>query len=173
MEHGISARQWLDFIDGTLAPAEKAKVAAHIRECKECEALGRGLADWHRRLTREAQEFTKKLGYSDADLDWLLKRTLDRLHRLEEKNQRSWRMIEALLLLRWLMTPIAGPGTARATIDLALGRAGIQPCARLNANQWSRFINTLTDAFGSICGLQGARLIGRAARSLNMDYGCF
>lgn len=173
MEHWISPQQWLDFVDRTLTPSEEARITAHVSQCKDCEVLMCGLMDWHRLLTQETQLLRHSLVYLDVEIDRLLDHTLNRIRPVGMKSHWTWSVLDALVLLRCLMAPISGPSAARAVMAVAFDRSGMTPGRCLNHDQWSQFLSNLSEAFGSICGLEGARLIGHAGRSLSIDYGCY
>jgi len=78
----------------------------------------------------------------------------------------GWSVAEATLLLRVLIEPICGRGTAGTTISLARRRSVRAAEERLTSGSWGLFISNLSDAMSSICGAAAGTLVRRAGFSI-------
>lgn len=99
-------------------------------------------------LRREAARLREAVHLSDEDLDRMLRR-------------RRWTPREAMLLLRLLVEPICGSGTAGAAIQLAERRstAGAE-------FHWSLFVANLSETMAFLCGAATGRLVTRVAQTV-------
>ena len=173
MRHGISQQEWLDFLDHTLAPSKEARLRAHLATCGPCHELWQGLQEWRELMMEEGWRLRDSVQYTGPQIDLLLARTLERIRAMAATPVSStWSALEAMILLRSLMTPICGAGAARATMDLALERSNFGPGERVNHQNWRRFVSNLSDVFASICGVEAGCLIDRAGLSLSIEQGC-
>jgi hypothetical protein len=69
-------------------------------------------------------------------------------------------------VLRALIEPIFGRGTAQVAIDLAVRRCTPNPDTELGHRDWPQFVNNLSDTLGSISGAGAARLVSRVGAAL-------
>lgn len=172
-QHGISERQWLEYLDGTLGSAEQGRVRAHVEQCAGCAKLAAELMVWRDSLLAAGERLREASRLPDEALDLMLSRSIERLRSAEPDGIRSnfaWTVAEGITVLRFLMEPICGPGTARAAIDLAVRRSA-DDRSRLNTRNWRLFVGNLSDATALICGLAAGRLVDRAGLCLAIEEG--
>lgn len=170
MRHGISEQEWLGIVDGTLSLSRAESIRRHALTCDDCAGTLAELTAWHEEMTREALHLRQYARMSSAELENLLADSLDRLAALRPAEWRpapEWRIDQALSVLRSLMVPYCGPGAAAATIALATSRTIRKPETSLTEGSWPGFVDTLSDCFGSVCGLAAGRLVGIAGTILS------
>lgn len=94
----------------------------------------------------------------------MLSASLGRIRAMESRSR--WTAPQAVALLRSLLTPFCGLGTARATIDLAVRRStGTQK----ETLEWALFVVNLSEAIESVCGSATGRLVGQVGQSLAVE----
>lgn len=171
MRHGISEQEWLGILDGTLSLLRAESIRRHAETCDDCAATLAELTAWHEEMTREALHLRQYSEMSSSAIEHLVADSLDRLAALRPTEWRpapEWRIDQALSVLRSLMVPYCGPGAAAATIALATSKTVRKPETGLTEGTWPGFVNTLSDCFGSVCGLAAGRLVGIAGMILSV-----
>jgi anti-sigma factor RsiW len=172
MQHGITERMWLEYVDGTSSPDETQRVSSHIAGCGECTRTFSELSAWHAMMTSEASRLHAALDLPERDMERLLARTVDKIRAAEPACLHSdlgWTIGEAMILLRSLLEPICGLGTARAAMELAVQRATANQPGSLSERNWRLFVSNLSDAVASICGSAAGRLVGQAGTCLAIE----
>ncbi len=172
-EHGFSERQWLEFLDGTIEPAEQAQVLEHLAGCADCATLASELVVWRTRLLEEGQGLREAFSVPEEAFQSMLSSSIERIRSAEPAGVRSsfgWTAAEGIIVLRFLMEPICGPGTARATIELAVQRSAGEG-SRVTGSNWRLFVGNLSDAAAWICGSAFGRLVYRAGLGLAIEEG--
>lgn len=174
MCHEIDEREWLQYVGGSLAAAAAARVAHHLETCPECAALEAELAGWQERLHAEGSRLRQALALPAGELESFVDRAVERigaepLPRRRGAKRRS--AAESMFVLRSLIEPIFGRGTAKVTIDLAVRRCTADPDGELRHRDWRLFVRNLSDALASVCGTAAGRLVHRAGTSLAVEEG--
>ena len=165
MKHGISEQQWLEYIDGALPARERARVWEHIEACPECAQTLRELDGWRALISEEGARLRLSAQLPEAEIDSLLAGCLERIRAGEPAGLRlglGWTVTEGMILLRSLMEPMCGLGTARATISLAARRSTADQQGHITERNWRIFVANLSEAIASVCGSAAGRLVSRA-----------
>jgi anti-sigma factor RsiW len=165
----VSEQEWMDYLSGTLDREKASRVRHHADTCPECAALLAELSSWHRSLTGEGARMREALKLPPAEMDRFLERSMERIRvACPEGIQAARRRTasEGLFLLRSLIEPIFGSGTARVVIDLAVRRCTVGPSPELSSREWPLFVNNLSESLASIGGSAAARLVNRAGIAL-------
>ncbi len=166
MQHEISDAEWMNYVGGTLAPARATYIQNHARVCAECARTLRDLARWHDALVREGARLRDALQMRDDEMGRFIARSLDTIYAGCEPERRNWSVTEGLFLMRSLMEPLFGAGTARTTIDLAVRRSVPYPESDLGRDNWCLFVANLAETVESVCGSAAGRLMSHAGASL-------
>jgi anti-sigma factor RsiW len=165
MRHGISEQDWLEFVDGTLDSGRSRKIEQHVAVCPGCAGLRAELEAWHEILREEASRLQLAIDCPEDEVDRMLETAIERIHKLEPAGIRtcaSWTTAEALMLMRSLLEPFCGVGTACATMNLAARRASAGEDGEVTGRNWPVFVSNLSEALASVCGMAAARLVDRA-----------
>src|SRR5580700_2530091 len=105
--HGITAEQWVDYLEGGLTPEELAWLEAHLSGCPDCRALAAHLAS--------AGEALQPIGLEAPDpimIERINRRVLRRVHQ-------SRGPAGHLARLRRIVAGMCGEGTADGLIETA------------------------------------------------------
>lgn len=169
MGHDISEREWLEYLGGTLPRAQAARIRRHVDTCAECAQLFGELTQWHHLLTNEGSRLRRAMDLPEYEMERFVDRAVEKICQAGPRGfpgGRSRTAAEGLFLLRSLMEPIFGSGTARVAIDLAVRRCTVNPGGELSGGDWPLFVNNLSEALASICGSAAGRLVNRAGAAL-------
>jgi hypothetical protein len=110
----------------------------------------------------------------DNHVERLLTSALDRIRAAGPSAIRSdsgWTAGEGMMLLRSLLEPICGHGTAKVTMDLAVQRSTADEPGRVTRRNWRLFVANLSGAVASVCGSAAGRLVGQAGACLAIEEG--
>ena len=168
MGHDISEQEWLEYLGGTLPGARSEYIRRHIETCAECAQLLRELTDWRQLLANEGSRLRGALSLPEEEMDGFVESSVKKIWVAGPRfgSGRTRTAAEGLFLLRSLIEPIFGSGTARVAIDLAVRRCTVNPGAGLCGGDWPLFVNNLSEALASISGTAAARLVTRAGAAL-------
>ena len=171
MPHGISEQQWIEYLDGSLNKQESARLRDHARSCPECAETLRELSLWREKLVEEAAVVRAAFEASPADLDRLLSASLQRIRPFEPAayfSDPSWSFREAVTLLRLLVEPFCGSGTAGATIHLAVQRSTLNGSYTDTPAAWNLFVSNMSEVVSSVCGTAAGRLVNQVGACLEV-----
>ena len=171
MRHGIMEHQWLEYLDGGLDVAESARLRDHANRCPECSDTLRQLSLWREKLTEEAVRVRAAFETSPESLELLLAASIQRIRALEpgaQKNDPRWSFKEAVMLLRLLVEPFCGPGTAGAAIRLAVRRSTLADSHSDSPAAWNLFVSNMSEMMSSVCGTEAGRLVNQVGVCLDV-----
>jgi len=171
MPHGFSEQQWIDYLDGSLDMRQSAGLRDHARSCPECAERLRELSLWHEKLVEEAAVVRGAFDASLTDLDRLLSASLERIRPFEPSayfGDPSWSFREAVTLLRLLVEPFCGSGTAGATIHLAVQRSTLNGIYADTPAAWNLFVSNMSEVVSSVCGTAAGRLVNQVGACLEV-----
>jgi hypothetical protein len=158
MQDDFSEEQWLKYMDGDADPGMRK----HVDACADCRALAASMNEIGAMLAEDSAQARSLAIPTPAELDQMLGRCLTELR------GPVWTANEAVLLMRALVEPICGPGTAGASILLAIRRS---TSGRLTESNWNLFVSNLSDVMVSVCGSAAGRLVNRAGVCLSLREG--
>jgi hypothetical protein len=171
MHHGIMEHQWLEYLEGKLDVTESAHLRVHAATCPECAGTLRELSRWRERLVEEAAFVRAALETSPESLDRLLAASIQRIRALEPAEQWSdprWSFQEAVVLLRLLVEPFCGSGTAGAAINLAVRRSRLVDAGSDTPAAWNLFVSNMSEMMSSVCGTEAGRLVDQVGVCLDV-----
>lgn len=171
MQHGISEEQWIQLIEGGLDERECARLRDHARLCADCAATLAELTFWREKLAEEAARVRAAFATSPADVDRLLAGALTRIRAagLDLPRDARWSLREAVMLLRLLVEPFCGSGTAGAAVRLAFRRSTADG-ALANPATWGLFVSNMSETMASLCGKEAGRLVNQVGVSLEVAH---
>jgi anti-sigma factor RsiW len=171
MCHETSEPQWLEYLDGALAVTESARLRDHAAACPECADSLRELTLWREKLVEEAALVRAVFETSPGDLDRLLAASIQRIRAFEPAALRAdplWSFKDAVILLRLLVEPFCGSGTAGAAIDLAVRRSTLGDARSDTSAAWKLFVSNMSEMMSSVCGTEAGRLVNRVGICLDV-----
>jgi hypothetical protein len=136
-----------------------------VAACAECARLLDDLANWHDLLTREGASLREALQLPAPRMEEFVDRAVERICSAAHPDFEAGRgrsAAEGLFLLRSLLEPIFGSGTARIAMELAARRCTVHPEGELRGGEWPLFVRNLSETLASICGSAAGRLVNRA-----------
>jgi anti-sigma factor RsiW len=169
MEHGFTEKQWLEWLDGTLAPSDCARLESHVVNCARCSQLSADLRRWDYLVAAEATQLSQAFRLDESAVEQMLEQVLERIRDCEPSQMRSpasRSAVEGTLLLRHLLAPLCGPVTARNAMRVAAERSSESGEPIVTEANWRLFISNLRCTMADVCGAQMGRLIEQVGRKL-------
>jgi anti-sigma factor RsiW len=163
MRHGISEEQWIEYLEGGLVELDGARFGDHLSACPECAATLVELSFWRGKLAEEAARMRAAFETSPDQIDRLLAASLERIGR----SHPSWTFREAVMLLRLLVEPFCGSGTAGAAVQLAMQRSTAHGWPE-NPATWDLFVSNMSEMMSSVCGTEAGRLVNQVGDWLHV-----
>ena len=172
MQDHITDADWLRFLDDPQDEEHGRPIGEHVAGCADCAKLLDSLKVMRDGLATESARVRAACAMTDSEIDELLGRCLSKIRSSSITGWGTgWSAAEATLLLRLLIEPICGRGTAGATISLARRRSLPATEENLTSGTWRLFISNLSEAMSSICGAAAGRLVRRAGFSIAVQEG--
>ena len=169
MAQHVLEQEWMDYLGGVLERDQAARIRRHADSCAECAQVLAELTHWHHQLTREGAHLRQALKLPPGEMDRFIERSMEEIRAASPEGPGATRRrtaSERLFLLRSLIEPIFGSGTARVAIDLAVRRCTLGPARELSPRDWPLFVNNLSEALASIGGTSAGLLVNRAGSAL-------
>ena len=163
--HGIPEEQWVEYLEGDLPANDAVRLGEHASTCPECAASLAELSLWREKLTEEAARLRSALSTSPDQLDRLLAASLERIR----QSHARWTFREAVMLLRVLLEPFCGSGTAGAAVHLAVRRSTLDGSPE-NPAAWKLFLSNMSETMSAICGTEAGRLVNQVGVCLNVGH---
>jgi predicted anti-sigma-YlaC factor YlaD len=170
-EH-FSGTEWLSYLDSDPGAGTGNGMRTHVENCPECRGFAASIGAVRSILCEQAEQLREATALSDEAIDSMLISCFSRLRSTASAEAHAkWSASEAIVLLRVLVEPICGRGTAGATIDLALRRSTASDECSVTEGNWSLFITNFSDLMASVCGSAAGRLVNRAGFCLAVARG--
>jgi anti-sigma factor RsiW len=171
MEHGFTHAQWVDFLDGVLPAAERARMKAHLNHCGECRQLYIRIREWESAIQSEAKLLTAALDRDPEEISLLAARALERIRASGPPGlvQLGFGRGEGVLLLRALLDPLCGSGAARNAVQLATEQSCGAGERTVSAPNWGLFVRNLGAAVGAVYGAPTRVLVERVGGLVGME----
>jgi hypothetical protein len=126
------------------------------------------------RLALEASRLRSNLAVPDEELSVLFSKCLDQIRETgtaADSARVHWTVREATMLIRLLVEPICGVGTAHALLSLAVKRSTATDQDSVTESNWRLFVSNMSDAITSVCGSATGRLVNRVGDCLAVGEG--
>ena len=146
-------------------------MGTHVENCPDCRGFAASIGVIRVILREQAGRLREATLLSDEAMDSMLTSCFSRLRSEVPGSHARWSASQAIVLLRVLVEPICGRGTAGVTIDLALRRSTASDEDSVTERNWSLFIANLSDLMASVCGSAAGRLVNRAGFCLAVERG--
>ena len=142
MTHGITPEEWVDYLDGALAAAGRARIDEHLAVCSVCWSVLQDLMMAHEFLSEAAKDLRQHLTLTGRPLE-------------------PARGLQQLGRLRALMIPMCGAHTTRRAMDVAARRSNGPFLEAAAMTNWPVFMGHLTEIMVLLCGDPAAELVSR------------
>ncbi len=157
-QHGYSAGQWVDFLEGTLDHATALVMRNHLAGCAECREIHADLQAVRSRLAA----LSARVPGADSAAARVRSAVLARIRMEQSARQGQSTGVDEL---RRILIPICGP----AATESALRHA-----ARRSATEWLPFVEQLRSIVEALCGASVAEWISETAHGIRWrtEPGC-
>jgi len=154
MNHPITAGEWIDYCDGTLAEEARRRVEVHLHECAECRETAQRLFQVDARLTA-AGAASRACLTPDAEA------ARAALAAFAVQADHTVLMTARLERAQWLLSTLCGPMVARRVLHVAAERTAAGCPERIGVETWPQFMGHVTRMMSSICGQPAAAVLSR------------
>lgn len=161
MNHGISEKEWNDYLEGQLDDESRDRVEAHMIGCLTCWTFHEQMALMNHALRRAGEEMRISLALQDEKLYDGMRGVFARIQEMEQdaaapsQNSIQQRLSE----LAAVMAPMCGALTALEALRAAARVSPAHSLERVNADNWTPFLTSLTSIATVMCGETGAHLV--------------
>lgn len=161
--HGFAQQEWFEYLEGTLPPAQRAHLSAHLDSCPQCAQLLHQIRAWEQKVEEEARSLVLHVERHPYDLDRMSTEMMCRI-RLDSPPALAARgmvFAEAVRLLQSVLDPLCGKGAAASAVRMAAERTGGWLDRRLSSERWPVFVRNLGEGVGAVYGVPAQLLIER------------
>jgi Putative zinc-finger len=161
MIHGISEREWNDYLEGQLDEASRDRIEAHIIGCLSCWEFHEQMALTTQALRSAGEEMRDNLALQDHQLRKGLQGVFARIRTAEIEtvfNKQS-SINQRLDALAAVMAPMCGPQTARKALSAAARVSPARSLEHVTIENWTLFMTSLKSIATVMCGETGAHLV--------------
>lgn len=161
--HGIAEHEWFAYLEGTLPPAHRARLSAHLDTCAPCCRLLHQIRAWEEKIEEEARCLVLHVERQPHDLDRMAAEMMGRIRNDAPRALATRGMLfaEAVRLLQSVLDPLCGKGAAANAVRMAAERSGGWLDRRLSAERWPVFVRNLGEGVGAVYGVPAQLLIER------------
>ena len=169
--HGIAEREWFEFIEGTLPPAQRGRISAHLDACESCRQLLHNIRVWESKVEEEARGLALHIERSPADLDRITLEMMGRIRKDAPPSISVHGMVfsEAARLLQAVLDPLCGKGAAANAVRLAAERSGGWLDRRVTSERWPLFVRNLGEGIGAVYGVPAQLLVERVGALVALE----
>ncbi len=162
MNHGITDREWMLYLEGELDEAGVQNLESHLVGCKSCWEHFDQLAGAGEQLRITGEAIRRELTLCDRALYRALVSTVSRINRQEKPADD---MKARLDYLRATMAPMCGARTVERALRLAAEASPAKTLDAVSAEHWNPFLLMLTSIAAVMCGETAADLIWESGQA--------
>ncbi len=155
MIHGCSDHEWSEWACGELRGRRALEFEQHLRACGECRGRSAELAGLDAMFSDMASKLKAATPVSGADIQ-------EALFRWERQTSPS-RRVE---YLRVYLSRVCGTHIAGRALGLAAKEAKAELPELVESGQWRKFIASLSEIVGGICGEPAVLLLQSIASGI-------
>ena len=162
MNHGITDKEWMLYLEGELDEEALERLENHLVSCKSCWEHFDQMAGAEEQLRVTGEGIRRELALCDRALYRALVSTVSRISRQE----RPADDVKARLdYLRATMAPMCGAHTAERALRLAAEASPAKSLEAVTVEHWNPFLLTLTSIAAAMCGQTAADLIWESGQA--------
>jgi hypothetical protein len=164
--HGISAEEWIDYLDRRLDGSARARIEAHMADCSKCREFYGRIESAVKSLEAAGSEIIRGLPLGDEKINLSLAKILARILDAEANQQQLTpaAISERLNHLEELLALMCGSWTAASVLRVAAEGTRARSLNHLTQDNWASFLERLTSITSVFCGTAGARLVREYGR---------
>jgi anti-sigma factor RsiW len=171
MRHGISEQEWVQLVDGTLAPERRGAIEVHFQQCLECRELAASLLAWDGSWREAVDEFRAQCAMSNERARALAESAIATIHQeglLSRAAEQAWGYTESLDFVIRILGPIYGAALVRKSIQTAALASSSSLTGGIEPGQWQSFVVHFTATLANLCGRAAGGLARLTLQGLPM-----
>ncbi|MBO0721010.1 MAG: zf-HC2 domain-containing protein [Blastocatellia bacterium] len=168
MIHGITEKEWNDYLEGELDESGRDRIEAHMIGCLSCWEFHEQMALTTQALRLAGEEMRDDLALQDHQLRQGMQGVFARIRTAQldsvfsEQNSIKLRL-DALAAV---MAPMCGLQTARNALSAAARVSPARSLEQITMENWTTFLTCLKSIAVVMCGETGAHLVWESGRIL-------
>ncbi|HKX33514.1 MAG TPA: zf-HC2 domain-containing protein [Blastocatellia bacterium] len=161
MTHGISEKEWNDYLEGEAGDQLRDRIEAHLIGCLPCWEFHEQMALTTRILREAGEEMQSILALQDPQLRDGLHGVFRRIKAAESTAAvlRRYSIQKRLDALAAVMAPMCGSETAFKALKAAAKVSPARSLEQVTADNWAPFLTSLKSIAVVMCGETGAHLV--------------
>lgn len=167
-QHGFSAEEWVDLVEGLLGGERYDGMLFHIAGCEACRRTRGDLELAHAHLEELSRRLTASAGVPDDSAARTRQAVLARV-RIAEAVLAGSTMAVAVGELREILRPLCGVPTTESAIRSAALKCSLAGSEKLGRRQGVPFVGHLSTTIEVMCGTSVAEWIAETTRDI--DWG--
>ena len=157
MNHKYSQQEWIDYLEGDLAPRQREEMDQHLQACDKCSRFYQNMLEVEGKLRFAAQRQRESLRISEARARQAADACI--LQMPKTGTQVSPAVRRKLTTLENFMSPICGSETTARAMHVAAHRTSVASPEVIGEVLWEDFLENLSSVAGMLCGEPAANLI--------------
>jgi Putative zinc-finger len=168
MIHGISEKEWNDYLEGEIDEATCDRIEAHLIGCLSCWEFHEEMALTTQALRSAGAEMRDNLTLQDHQLRKGLHGVFARIRsaRMETVFSTQSSIKQRLDALAAVMAPMCGSQTARNALSAAARVSPARSLEQITLENWTPFLTSLKSIATVMCGETGAHLVWESGQIL-------
>jgi hypothetical protein len=160
MNHGISEKEWNDYLEDQLNDQTRDKIEAHLIGCLACWEFHEKMAWTTQSLRAGGREMQSLLALQDRQLNDGLRNVFARIQTTIPDPSLEQRIVQKRLdELAVVMASMCGSQTAERALRAAAQVSPARTLEQVNADNWTLFLASLKSIATVMCGETGAHLV--------------
>jgi hypothetical protein len=161
MIHGISEKEWNDYLEGELDDALRDRIEAHLIGCLSCWEFHEQMALTTQALRSAGEEMRDHLALQDHQLRKGLHGVFARIRTVDVETvfSKQSSINQRLDALAAVMAPMCGSRTARKALSAAARVSPARSLEQVTWENWTPFLTSLKSIATVMCGETGAHLV--------------
>jgi putative zinc finger protein len=161
MIHGISEKEWNDYLEGVLDEAGRDRIEAHLIGCLSCWEFHEQMALTTQALRIAGADIRDDLSLQDHQLRQGMRGVFARIRsaELETVFSEQSSIKQRLDALAAVMAPMCGSQTARKALNAAARVSPARSLEQVTLENWTPFLTSLKSIAIVMCGETGAHLV--------------
>jgi Putative zinc-finger len=170
MIHGISEKEWNDYLEGHLDEAARDRIEAHLIGCLSCWEFHEQMALTTQALRSAGSGIRDTLTLQDLQLRKGLHGVFTRIRtaELETVYIRQSSVKQRLEALAAVMAPMCGSQTARKALSAAAQVSPARSLEQVTLENWTPFLTSLKSIATVMCGETGAHLVWESGQIVDI-----
>jgi hypothetical protein len=170
MIHGISEKEWNDYLEGELDEATCDRIEAHLIGCLSCWEFHEEMALTTQALRSAGAEMRDNLTLQDHQLRKGLHGVFARIRTTERETifTKQTSIKQRLDALAAVMAPMCGSRTAREALTAAAQVSPARSLEQVTFENWTPFLTSLKSIATIMCGETGAHLVWESGQIVDI-----